>query len=321
MQKKKRKFKHLTDSDRNEIEILLNKGYEQKEIAKALHCNPSTISRERKKRKRKNGYYDAKTAEHKAGIKRSNSKYQGMKIERETELKAHIITELKKRRSPNEISGRLKKDNAKMQISTDAIYKWLYSVRGQEYCKYLCTKRHKKKPQRKEASKREMIQNAQSIDLRPKKRSLRHVEGDLFVSPTKLKVKDSVALFCFPQTKLLYSKKVPNKKPEEFENVVSDFLEEYPTADTLTLDRGVENKNHKKFDIDTYFCDPHAPWQKPDVECNIGLLRRWFYKKGTDLSKVTQEDLDKKISIVNGKYRKSLGYMSAIEASKECGII
>ena len=319
--KTKRTFKHLSESSRDEIEILLNKGYEQKEIASVLKCNPSTVSREISKRKRKNGYYCAQTAKHKANVYRSRSKYQGMKIEREPKLRKHIITELKKHRSPDEISGRLKKEKSKMQISTNAIYKWLRSVRGQRYCKYLCTKRYKKKKQKQNGVKREMIQDAQSIDLRPQTAGMIHVEGDLYVSPTKLNVKDSGVMFCFPKTNLLFSKIIPNKKPKVFENAVNSFLKKYPQADTLTLDRGIENKNHKKFKIDTYFCDPHSPWQKPNVECNIGLLRRWFYKKGTDLSKISQKDLDKKISILNGKYRKSLGYRSAIEASIEYGII
>ena len=140
-------------------------------------------------------------------------------------------------------------------------------------------------------------------------------------SPTKSGVKDSGAMFCFPATNLLYSKIIPNKKPAVFAEVVSEFIKEYPAANTLTLDRGIENKNHQNFAIDTFFCDPHAPWQKPNVECNIGLLRRWFYPKGTDLSAVTQNELDTKIAILNGKYRKSLAYQSATEASVACGII
>lgn len=319
--KQKRTFKHLTKSDRNELEILLTKGYEQKEIAKVLKCSPSTISREINKRKRESGYYCSRSADNKARVKRSNSKYQGMKIVKNDELREHIISGLKELRSPDEISGRLKKEKSYFQINTNTIYKWLYSANGQKYCKYLCTKRYRKKKQRKDKVKRVMIKDAVSIDLRPKKRGLKHVEGDLFVSPTKLEVKVSGAMFCFPKTNLLYSELIPNKKPKVFEKTVNNFLKKYRKVDTLTLDRGIENRNHKNFPIDTFFCNPHAPWQKANVECNIGLLRRWFYPKGTDLSKVTQKELNKKISILNGKYRKSLNYKSAIEASLDCGIL
>ena len=92
-------------------------------------------------------------------------------------------------------------------------------------------------------------------------------------------------------------------------------------VDTLTLDRGIENKHHEEFGVDTYFCDPHSPWQKPLVEQSIGLLRRWFIPKGTDMRTVSEEQLQEYFAVLNNKWRKSLGYRSAIEASLERGIM
>ncbi|MFH1232521.1 MAG: helix-turn-helix domain-containing protein, partial [Patescibacteria group bacterium] len=43
---------------RDRIEALRNEGHNQKEIARILKVDSGTISREIKKRKRKNGYYD-----------------------------------------------------------------------------------------------------------------------------------------------------------------------------------------------------------------------------------------------------------------------
>lgn len=105
---KRKGFCHLNDKKRDRIEALINKGHLQKEIAIILKVDESTISREINKRKKKGGKYDSETAEKKAQVKRSNSKWQGMKIEKYPELKKRIKKELKACRSPDEIAGMLK---------------------------------------------------------------------------------------------------------------------------------------------------------------------------------------------------------------------
>jgi len=64
--KRRRSFRHLNQFDRDRIEALLKARYKQEEIAEILCVDAGTISREIQKRKRKNGYYEALTAQHKA---------------------------------------------------------------------------------------------------------------------------------------------------------------------------------------------------------------------------------------------------------------
>ena len=145
--KPRKHISHITQKKTDRIEDLLDEGVTQTKIAIILKVDESTICRERK-RKLKNGRYDSDTAEHKASVKRSNSKYQGMKIESNKELRKLVVAGLKAKRSPDEIAGRMKMEKRKMRIGTNAIYKWLYSAFGQRYCKYLYTVRKKKKPQK-----------------------------------------------------------------------------------------------------------------------------------------------------------------------------
>ena len=298
------------------MEALLGAGHLQKEVASILKVDTSTISRERK-RKRKNGHYEATTAERKAQVKRSRSKYQGMKIEKNTELRNYIISELKNKRSPDEIAGRMKQENMTPRVDTNAIYKWLYSVWGQPYCKYLCTKRYKKKKQKK-LIKRTMIPNRVSIEQRPKPGE--HAEGDLFVSPAKTGSKYCGALICVPSAQLLVGTRIKNKKTAVMAHAVQKITSDI-MIDDLTLDNGIENRNHEQFGITTYFADPYSPWQKPHVENNIGLLRKWFIPKKTNLKHVSESQLQNYLHILNSKYRKSLGYKSAYEVALDRGII
>lgn len=316
--KKRRHFRHLKQFDRDRIEALLRAGHKQEEIAKILNFSPPAISREVRKRKRKNGIYESTTAQHKADIKRTNSKYRGMKIEKYPELKEYIILQLTRHhRSPDEIAGRLKSLGIVPRIGANAIYKWLYSCWGQAYCKYLCTKRYRKRRQKKKA-KREMIPNRRSIHARPMEGI--HAEGDLFVSPIKTGTQRSGAVIIIPDTKLVVGMMIENKKPASMKQAVREKTKNINLND-ITLDNGIENREHEQFGLPVYFCDPHSPWQKPHIEGFIGLERRWFLPKKTDLKFVTEEEFQEHLHILNGKWRKSLGYRSAYEVSIERGII
>ena len=315
MNKKERR--HINKSDRIEIDLLLKKGYKQIEIARILGFNRSSISKEINKRKNTNGIYEWKNAEHKAQVKRNNSKWCGMKIEKDKYIKDFIEQSLKNNQSPEGISGRLKKEH-NINISHTSIYKWIYSNNAQRNVKYLCFRRYKKKQQNKNKNKREMISNLVSIDLRPQEGI--HWEGDLFVSSSKLKHSVSGAMFVEINSQLLKSIRMDNRRPTTMIKTVNSFLNNF-YVDDITFDRGIENRYHNKFKTNSYFCDPHSPWQKPHVENNIGLLRKWFLPKGTDLSKISQKQLDEYIDILNNKWRKSLDYKSPLEVARENGII
>lgn len=321
--KGRKNFSHLTQKKRDRMEGLLDDGVKQIEIAKILKVHKSTISREMRK-KRKNGKYNADTAEHKALVKRENSKYQGMKIENYPDLKKSIITSLKEKRSPDEIAGRMKRDKVHIRVGTVAIYKWLYSSFGQKYCKYLCTQRYKKKPQTKSKTGRHIIPNMVRIGALPKgsvnKTRYGHYESDTFVSPRKLGVKTSGAISCEKKSKLILGRKIPNMKPASMKKAVRSFGRT-AIMKTTVMDRGIENTKHEEWGVDTYSADPSSPWQKPLVEGSIGLVRRWFWPKGTDLSKVSDYMFEKNINILNNKYRKSLHYRSALEVAREHGIL
>jgi IS30 family transposase len=310
-------FKHLDFKARDRIEALWRNGHTKKEIAEVLGMHKSTISREIERRKRETGEYKAEVANHKAQVKRGNSKFQGMKIEKYPWLRKHIIQELKMLRSPDEIAGRMKREKWSVRVSGDAIYRWLRSAYGHRYCKYLCTKRYYKKP-RTNTEKREMIPNMTSIHTMGY--DLESVtEGDTFLSPKKVS-KVAVALVVWRNSKLLKGDIVKSLKPRNTTKVMKTIYENYK-SDALVLDQGRENMEHEKFGIPAYFCDPASPRQKPLIESSIGLCRRWFWPKGTNLAKVPREEFLEKIEILNNKYRKTLQYRSANEVARECGII
>src|ERR1039458_9276492 len=146
-----------------------------------------------------------------------------------------------------------------------------------------------------------MIPNRVSIHDKPKTKDLLELEGDTFVSGKRAETTASAFLGSVGKIHLLVGTKVPNLKCATMVEAVNRTTKEID-PDFMILDNGIENKHHEEFNMDAYFCDPHSPWQKPRVECDIGLIRRWFIPKGTDLRNVSEDELQKYLHILNGKY-------------------
>lgn len=313
----RKSFVHLDLYARDRIEALWRKGHTKSDIAKVIGVNKSTVSREIRCRMKETGEYKADTAEHKALVKRENSKYQGMKIEKHIWLMEHIISELKQYQSPDCIAGRMKKEKWRIRVSSDAIYRWLRSSYGQRYCKYLCTKRYRPKHQ-SNTPQRYVIPNIHSIHDMPVNHGF-VAEGDTFLSPKKSS-KTAGILIGWRECKLLKGDLVKSLRPVNTIKVVKRINTKY-AIDSLILDQGIENKEHEQFGIKTYFCDKASPRQKPFIESSIGLARKWFWPKGTNLKLVSKEEFQEKIEILNNKYRKTLQYRSANEVAREYGIL
>jgi IS30 family transposase len=64
--------------------------------------------------------------------------------------------------------------------------------------------------------------------------------------------------------------------------------------------------------VTVYFCDPQAPWQPRSNENTNGLLRQYL-PKFTDLSKPAAAELVAIKRSLNGRPRKTLGYLTPSE--------
>ena len=63
------------------------------------------------------------------------------------------------------------------------------------------------------------------------------------------------------------------------------------------------------YGIDAWFCEPHSPWQRGQIE-NQNRQWRWWFPRGTRLDLLYPADVDNAADILNGQRRRSLGYQS-----------
>lgn len=91
--------------------------------------------------------------------------------------------------------------------------------------------------------------------------------------------------------------------------------------EAVTPDRGKEFASHREASralgrVPFCFCQPHRPWQKPTAGNTNGLIRE-FFPKGTDFSRVTDEEVQEVFEKINGRPRKVLGFRTANEVYRE----
>lgn len=309
----------LSLAEREEIEILLCKGYSQRAIGRVLRRGHNTVSYEITE----NGgvlKYNAQNAHQYAQTARKDTRREWSKIKHNIEMKTYIIECLEKHWNPDEISGRMKREKKPWYASKTAIYDWLQSNMGQQYCIHLYSERYHKKKRIKK-TERVMIPERVSIEERPKGADNRtrygHWEDDTVVS--RKGCGGGLSTGSERKSRLIRAKKVDSMSTTEHMEVIQKQVEEYKTL-SITFDNGMENKQHTTLGVPTFFCDPYSSWQKGGIE-NANKMLRYFFPKGTNFRKVSQKKVDEAVSFINNKPRKILGYKTALEVASACGII
>jgi IS30 family transposase len=311
------RFKYLSSSERSEIEILKKKGYSIRAIAKVLDRSPNTISLELK---RMPSGYKAKVAKIYARTKLKYRRLQWSKIESVPALKEYVIEKLKNRWNPDEISGRMKKDLMPWYVSKSAIYLWLETSRGERYKKYLYGYRPGTRHKKKDGLHGQILHmtpiESRSIGVDHRAR-YKHWESDLMVSGRN--GGGGLSTSIERKSRYLHALKVKDLTSLEKQKTLIRLVQEF-SVKSITFDRGHENAKHHELGIKTYFCNAYHSWEKGGVENANKMIRRFLPKK-TDFSLISQEEIDRIVSIINNKPRKILNYMSANEVALAHGVI
>ena len=308
----------LSYEDRLTIQHGCNQGMSARQIATLLGRHHSVISREIAR----NGwevvgedgegtvYYNARQAG--LGAKARAHRPKVRKLDDNPALRAVVVTCLARRWSPGRISVWLQHafaDDESMRISHEAIYSALYiqgkgSLRAELEAVMKTQdvlirggKRRKARPRNAGVlTGKPWIKGAEITKRSPEAddRAIPgHWEGDLVIGTGG---KSALITLVERTSRYTLLGHLPTEHTSmtviaTIQQMVKDLNAEQ--LKTITWDQGVEMAETARVRIkdgcEVYFCDPHAPWQRPTNENTNGEIRRRFYKKGTDFAEVTPE--------------------------------
>ena len=316
----------LTIDEREQILLGINRGDTFTAIAGQLGRTVSTISRE-VKRGGGRCEYSAWRAHERA--RQQTRRTKPFKL-RPGRLLKEVASRLEQLWSPDEIAVRLRLDHAddpQMRVSHETIYQSLFvQGRGElrrELARCLRSGRTARKP-RGAIEGRGRIPGMVMLSQRPAEADDRavpgHWEGDLILGQGS---RSAVGTLVERSTRMTLLLHLPDgKSAEQVEAAMRAAISKLPSslARTITWDQGAEMAKHAAFTTATgipiYFCDPHSPWQRGSNENTNGLLRQYL-PKGTDLSGLSRRELDMIQDSLNGRPRKTLGYLTPSEKLAE----
>ena len=227
--------------------------------------------------------------------------------------------------SPDPISGRLRLDDKLPNVSTETIYKFIYTspIAAELGLHNLLSTKRLKRQERGKRRQRVVIPARTSIhereEVAKKKIEIGHFEGDL----TFHKGNQSANIGCLvdKMSQKVFLTKNSSKKTS---TITVGFLRKMKAMPeqarkTLTLDNGKEFVKHVTYRLvgfKTYFCDAYRPRQKPLVEKMNSMIHR-IVPKNIDINTITQETLDDVADTLNNLPRKILGYKTPNEVWNE----
>jgi len=313
-------YDHLSLRERVELEILHAAGHSVRRIARHLGRCASTVSRELRRNARTtkqwHGRYAGERA-HALALRRRRWDAR-FKLARQPALRILVGQSLAMGHSPEQIAGRLAHEQGRPVISPESIYRFVYHRSAQkDHWHRLLPRRKSRRGRlgRQGGSPASFILHRLGLAHRPPAASSRHEAGHWEADLMGFSRYGQYVLVLHERrSRLLLVDRLPNKTAAAVLEQMHRRLRSLPEAlrRSLTFDNGTEFALHYRLGLPTFFCDPHAPWQKGGIENAIGRLRRSLPRK-TDLALVCEEELSRLVEAYNTTPRKCLAFLTPAE--------
>ena len=308
---------HLTLEEREVIAQMRSSDRQQADIARRLGRAESTISRELRRNRSRNGYWPV-AAQKKADLRQSRRPRTPKLCN--PDVRRYVQRRLRQYWSPDEIAGRLRLDfprDRSRRLSHQTIYAWIESQRsaGRDWRRYLRSTGWKRPDRRN----RGRIPACTSIERRPvvvdRRGRYGDWEGDTVVGANR---RGGAVSLVERKSRYLLLGRVGDLKAATVRRSAAELYRMTPPAlrKTLTLDNGKEFAEHRQLEAEAllkvYFAKPYCAWQRGTNE-NTNRLIRQFFPKGTNLASIPKHRFTKVQQLLNNRPRKCLGYRTPLE--------
>lgn len=316
-------YTQFTKESRIELGALLRAGHSRKECACQLGMDKSAVTREINRNKDADGNYRGASAHKKHIARRVQAKQGSRRIENNPALQRHIKKRLKKRDSPEQIAGRIKRTKSYKQVSHETIYQWIFNEEP-ALRKQLRRIGVKGKYRRKRGTAtREKARDAakiKRIDTRPEivetRTRIGDWEGDTMIGKERtVRLATNVdrvsGYGLIDKIAIVSMWSMHTTLHKRFRRIPKD--KRY----TYTYDNGTElgeEDTHleKKIGMAVYRAYPYHSWERGSNENYNGLIRD-FLPKGTPFATLSDRDVQRIERNLNHRPRKRLGYLTPHE--------
>jgi len=305
----------LTRAERDRIAQLLERGFDQEEIAASVARDPSTISRERE-RNSTGGDYLAAQAQVRAEQRRRQPRRRKMD---DPQLNAAVRQRLAQGWSPEQIAGRLRKehpDDPAWHLSPQTIYTWIAADPQRAHWESFLRRRGKRPARRRKPSENPARAHiADRPEVIQERSRLGDFEGDTVLGPPGT---GGLVTLVDRRSRFTLLAKIPSKEARRVHRKVEQRLRELPQEKrhSLTLDHGTEfarcGRLEKQLGVALYFAEPGCPYQRGTNENTNGLLRQ-YYPKGTDFREISHHDVRLIENLINHRPRACLKFQTPAE--------
>ena len=304
-------YKQLTYEQRYQIKALLQTGQKNAQIARVLGVHRSTIDREIERNSGQRGYRPEQA--HKKAMARRQGK-SGRRLTAETW--SLVDKKLREDWSPEQISGRLKDDN--IFVSHEHIYQHIYADKKEGGTLWKHLRRPKK--YRKRAGGRDRrgkIPNRRGIEERPaiveERSRIGDWEADLILGANQQGV---AVTLTERKSRFTLLRTLNGKHAYPVREAIIELLKWDPRIKTITFDNGKEFAEHEKIadalNVDCYFANPYASWERGTNENTNGLIRQYF-PKDRSLKDISGAEETMVMDKLNLRPRKCLGFKTPYE--------